>query len=163
MVSTTRLFTASLILSAVTALAMPRRRQCDESSTPDVLRASKRDGFAPSRDYPINKRARARRCPPRPSSTSLSTTTTPPGGVGGLPTTTPTQTTTTTSVSYGNGGGGGGNNQKPANWPTKTQSGPSYSATAASPSDPYLESISEVSIYTSLSSRLALVLTSFPE
>lgn len=34
-------------------------------------------------------------------------------------------------------------NGRPANWPTKTQAGPTYSATAASSSDPRLLSISE--------------------
>ena len=168
MVSAIRLFTASLLFGAAALAAPSRPRHVPKNAHEEgfVLRATRRDGFAATRSSSMSKRAVAKRCASRSSTSSLSSPTTAPGGVGALPTgtTTTTSYTTSTTVDSGNGGGdGGGNDQKPANWPTKTQSGPMYSATVASPSDPYLRSISEVSIvgthYTS-SCRLCLCIRS---
>lgn len=138
-----------------------------------VLRATKNDGFEPSRARGNRQKrsAAAKRCAARSSTSSSAApkTTLAIGNPAGDPETTttaapssstaPTKTTssehhtTTTKTSGGGGGGGGGgsgggdggNDVKPANWPTKTQSGNTYEATRATASDPYLLSISEVS------------------
>lgn len=124
------LFTFSLLFSTA-AFASPAPHhglRSHGASGPFALRASRHDGFAPSRDHSkhIIKRApSAKRCPTRKSSSSLtssSTTTTTsthpaaptnaPGNVGAEPEPpTPNHTTTaathTTTDSGGSGGNGG--------------------------------------------------------
>ncbi|KAF9521185.1 hypothetical protein BS47DRAFT_1335299 [Hydnum rufescens UP504] len=104
---------------------------------------------------PPHRRA-ARRCaakPPSSPSPSTSSPYVPPAGVAAKPT--PSKTLSSSSSSSSSSAppspsspshnpskvilGAG----KPADWPTKTQGGPTYSATAASPADPYLRSVSD--------------------